>query len=279
VPAPSIIVLMYRETEWPGHLQLQPVHAILGPLHPGEEVTPPIPNPQHSTFNQHVRATFVHLPNANDRVLQARDPIHTYQDLELAVAHREDDGAVAKDVDDGAVFELDGTLHRPFKLGEHVAATCHVVHHTRVEVPALEVIVVAAARAEERLSLGLVQVNLLLLLQCRIDDLRWCRLDGVMTLLHHGHQERRFIVILGLGQIYPLLTWLAATSGPMAGAPAVITLVVTLHSLLLVVASLARASALLTATGRTLTSIATLTHLLLPLLHREKQLAVYARWW
>jgi hypothetical protein len=82
----------------------------------------------------------------------------------------------------------------------------------------------------------------LLLLQCRLDDLRWCRLDDVMTLLHHGHQERRFIVILGLGQIYPLLPWLTAISGPMAGAPAVMTLVVTLRSLLPAVAALVMAS-------------------------------------
>jgi uncharacterized membrane protein len=99
-----------------------------------------------------------------------------------------------------------------------------------------------------------------------------------MTLLHHGHQERRFIVILGLGQIYPLLPWLAAISGPMAGAPTIMTLVVTLRSLLSAVATLAWESALLTATGRTLPSVATLTHLLLPLLLCEKQLVVYVRW-
>jgi hypothetical protein len=78
-----------------------------------------------------------------------------------------------------------------------------------------------------------------LLLQYRLDDLWWCRLDGVMTLLDHGHQERWFIVILRLGQIYPLLPWLAAISGPMAGALTVMTLVVTLRSLLLAVAALA----------------------------------------
>jgi hypothetical protein len=77
----------------------------------------------------------------------------------LAVTPEEDDGALATDVDDGAVFELDGTLHRLVKLGEHVAATCHVVRRARVEVPALEVFIVAASRAEERLSLGLVQVD------------------------------------------------------------------------------------------------------------------------
>jgi hypothetical protein len=118
-----------------------------------------------------------------------------------------------------------------------------------------------------------------LLLQCRLDDLRWCRLDDIMTLLHHGHQERRFIIILGLGQIYPLIPWLVAISGPMAGAPTVMTLVVTLRSLLPVVATLAWASALLTATGRILPNVATLAHLLIPLLLRQKQLAVYARWW
>jgi hypothetical protein len=88
-----------------------------------------------------------------------------------------------------------------------------------------------------------------LLLQCRLDDLQWCRLDGVMTLLHHGHQERRFIIILDLGQIYPLLPWLAAISNPMAGAPTIMTLVVTLRSLLPAVVALARASALLITTG------------------------------
>jgi hypothetical protein len=96
---------------------------------------PAIPNPQHSAFNQHARASFIHLTNANDRVLQARDLIHARQDLVLAVAPGEDDGALATDVDDGAVSELDGTLHHPVKLGEHVAATRHVVRRTRVEVP------------------------------------------------------------------------------------------------------------------------------------------------
>jgi hypothetical protein len=65
----------------------------------------------------------------------------------------------------------------------------------------------------------------------------------------------------------------------MAGAPAVMTLVVTLRSLLPTVAALARASTLLATTGRTLPSVATLAHLLLPLLLHEKHLAVYVRWW
>jgi hypothetical protein len=65
----------------------------------------------------------------------------------------------------------------------------------------------------------------------------------------------------------------------MACAPTVMTLVVTLRCLLPAIAGLARASALLAATGRILPSVATLAHLLLPLLLREKQLAVYARWW
>jgi hypothetical protein len=65
----------------------------------------------------------------------------------------------------------------------------------------------------------------------------------------------------------------------MAGAPAVMTLVVTLRSLLPAVAALARVSALLAATERTLSNVATLAHLLLPLLLHEKQLVIYARWW
>jgi hypothetical protein len=75
------------------------------------------------------------------------------------MAPGEDDGALATDVDDRAISELDGTLHRPVKLEEHVVVTRHVVRRSRVEVPTLEVIVVATARAEERLSLGLVQVD------------------------------------------------------------------------------------------------------------------------
>jgi hypothetical protein len=75
------------------------------------------------------------------------------------MAPGEDDGALATDVDDRAISELDGTLHRPVKLEEHVVVTRHVVCRSRVEVPTLEVIVVATARAEERLSLGLVQVD------------------------------------------------------------------------------------------------------------------------
>jgi hypothetical protein len=77
----------------------------------------------------------------------------------LTVAPGEDDGALASDVNDEAVSELDGTLHHPVKLGEHVVVARHVVHRACVEVPALKVVVVAAARAEERSSLGFVQVD------------------------------------------------------------------------------------------------------------------------
>jgi hypothetical protein len=77
----------------------------------------------------------------------------------LTVAPGEDDGALVTDVDDGAIYELDGTLHCPVKLREHVVMAHHVVCHARVEVPTLVVIVVVAAHAEERLSLGLIQVD------------------------------------------------------------------------------------------------------------------------
>jgi hypothetical protein len=40
----------------------------------------------------------------------------------LAAAPVEDNGALAADVDDGAVSELDGTLHRSVKLREHFAS-------------------------------------------------------------------------------------------------------------------------------------------------------------
>jgi hypothetical protein len=171
MPALSIVVPVHCETEWLGHLQLQPVHAVLGPLHLGEKAVLAIPDPQYSALNQYVWASFVHLPNANDCVLQARDPVHSRQDLVLAVALGEDDGALAADVDHGAISELDGTLHRPVKLGEHVSMACHVVCCARVEVPTLKAVVVARARAEVRLSLGLVQVDQLLLLWWRLDDL------------------------------------------------------------------------------------------------------------
>jgi hypothetical protein len=45
----------------------------------------------------------------------------------LTVAPREDDGVLAADVDHGAVSELDDTLHRLVKLGEHVSMARHVV--------------------------------------------------------------------------------------------------------------------------------------------------------
>jgi hypothetical protein len=57
------------------------------------------------------------------------------------------------------------------------------------------------------------------------------------------------------------------------------TLVAMLRSLLPAVAALARASALLATTGRTLPNVATLAHLLLLLLLHEKQFAIYLRWW
>jgi hypothetical protein len=84
---------------------------------------------------------------------------YTPEDLVHAMAPGEDDGALATDVDDGAVSELDGTLHRSVKLGEHIFVARHVVCRARVEVPALEVVIVAAAHAEERSSLGFIQLD------------------------------------------------------------------------------------------------------------------------
>jgi hypothetical protein len=165
VPPPSFIIMMHCETEWPCHLQLQPVHAILGPLHPSKETSLPIPNLQHAAFDQHVRAALVHLPNVDDRVPQAWDPVHCRQDLVLAALSGEDDGALATDVDDGAAPELDGTLHCSVMLGEHFAAAYHVVSHAHVKVPALKIVVGAGSCVEERLCLGLIQVDQLLLLQ------------------------------------------------------------------------------------------------------------------
>jgi hypothetical protein len=84
----------------------------------------------------------------------------------LTAAPGEDDGALAGDVDDRAVFELDGTLHRPVKLREHFTTPRHVVCRAHGEVPALKTVVGVGSCAEERLRLSLVQVDLLLLLWC-----------------------------------------------------------------------------------------------------------------
>jgi hypothetical protein len=194
----------------------------------------------------------------------------------LAVVPEEDDGALAADVDDGAVSELDGILHRPVKLREHFAVARHMVHRARVEVLALKTVVGVGSCAEECLHLGLVQVDLLLLHQSRSDCQR--RRRCVLDLLHHSHQERRFLILLGLGQIRALL-WLAAISCPMTGGATVVTLVVMLRALLPTIAALVRASPLLAVTGRALPSVIALAGLLLPLLLREEQLAVYARRW
>jgi hypothetical protein len=84
----------------------------------------------------------------------------------LAAAPGEDDGALAADVDDGVISELDGTLHCPVKHGEHFAAPCHVVCHARVEAPALKTVVDVGSCVKERLRLDLILVDLLLLLRC-----------------------------------------------------------------------------------------------------------------
>jgi hypothetical protein len=53
VSLPGFIILMHREIEWPCHLQFQPLHPILGPLHSSEEALLPISNLQHAAFDQH----------------------------------------------------------------------------------------------------------------------------------------------------------------------------------------------------------------------------------
>jgi hypothetical protein len=276
MPPPGFIILMHHETEWPCHLQLQPIHAILAPLHLGEQASLLIPNLQHTSFDQHARATLIHLLDAYDRVPQARNQVHTCQHLVLTTTPGEDDDALAADVDNGAVSELDGALHCQVKLGEYITAPRHVVRRTRVEVPALKTVIVVGACAEECLRLGLVQVDKSLFLQRRFDSVQWRW--RIFNFLHHGHLERRFIALLSLGQIRPVL-WLAALTCPMTGAAAVVTFVITLRALLPTVATLARMSPLLTAVERALPSFTALEGLLLPFLLCEEQLAVYARRW
>jgi hypothetical protein len=65
----------------------------------------------------------------------------------LVTASREDDGALAADIDDGAIPEPDGTLHRLVKLREHFIVPYHVICCTCVEVPALKAVVGAGSYA------------------------------------------------------------------------------------------------------------------------------------
>jgi hypothetical protein len=71
VPAPSNIIVVGSETNWPGNLKMDKVEAIPTTPDSGKESTLLIPYAKHTSPDQHTCVTLVKLTNADDRVLQA----------------------------------------------------------------------------------------------------------------------------------------------------------------------------------------------------------------
>ena len=71
----------------------------------------------------------------------------------------EDDRADALDLDGGGVTELDGALHARVQVGEELTAPRHMVRHTGVEVPTID-LVIGGTFAEEGMGAWFVEVEL-----------------------------------------------------------------------------------------------------------------------
>jgi hypothetical protein len=94
------------------------------------------------------------------------------------MATREDDSALAVDVDDEPIPEFDGALHHIVELREDISPFGYVVHRPGVEALFFKTIVNVSAHAKERLSLGLVDVDLLRCLR----EVLW---GDSQQLMHH----------------------------------------------------------------------------------------------
>jgi hypothetical protein len=96
------------------------------------------------------------------------------------MAPKEDDASLATYVDDGAISEPNGPLHRPIKLREHIAVPRHVVCRARVKV---------AAHKMGPLVLEVVLRNAYALVSSRWSDLTGCGGTGTkafkVSLGHH----------------------------------------------------------------------------------------------
>jgi hypothetical protein len=157
MPAPSNIIAVGSETNWPGNLK-EEVETILTTPDSGKESTLLIPYAKHTSPDQHACVTLVELTNANDRVLQAWDVVDAAESLVFTILASEDDGTDALDFDDRAVAEFDGASDRSVNFSEGVTMARHVICGTGVEVSALDSLVVAA-RPEVGLCLRLVNVK------------------------------------------------------------------------------------------------------------------------
>jgi hypothetical protein len=122
-----------------------------------------VPDPEHAFFNQHTRACFVELPNADDGVAQLGDEEDTNECMVLIVPAGEDDGADTADLDKRVITELDRALHARVQVGEDISSARHVVRCFGVEVPAIiHYLFRFSSSTKECMSIALVEVNGLL---------------------------------------------------------------------------------------------------------------------
>jgi hypothetical protein len=116
-------------------------------------VTVLVIDPQHPTVDVDATPRLIELTEAQNACPQPRNEVHSSDYAMSTILAVEDDGALALDLGDGAVAELNGAANLGVKLGEDVSRPGHVVGGTGVEDPVVVVVLLHQIEIGEDLLL------------------------------------------------------------------------------------------------------------------------------
>jgi hypothetical protein len=121
MPPPCDVLRLAHEARWHIVRENAGVEAIPGTLDAGEQLACRVADRHQSVVDADLVPALVELPHRDDVAPQAGDVVRVGEDTLFASLPAEDDGSLSADVDDGAVAEPHGAMHRVVELGEDVA--------------------------------------------------------------------------------------------------------------------------------------------------------------
>jgi hypothetical protein len=219
MPQPACICAPRRETHQLSNVGLQVVQPRRFSLDLREQLVVLIKDPQHAMVDVNATPYLIELAETNDARPQPQNEVYSGEGTVTSILVGEDEGALAFNLGDGTVTELDRAPDLEIDLGKDVPRTSHMVGCAGVEDPSRMV----AFLRRTKISKYLLFLN--------VDDATWRSRRGESTTVHCARWRGSKVDDgwVALGQKEALLLLFAL--GPMGLGRFISLLLVTLPGL------------------------------------------------
>jgi hypothetical protein len=127
MPAPSRARPLRRQTHRPVHVEMEHIQATWTALHLGGQSPCAIPQLEETALQYDLVSRLLHLPEADDISLKARDVLDSCQSLVSTSLALDQDRVTSLYVGHRSISKMNGAVNPEINLREHHAHARHVV--------------------------------------------------------------------------------------------------------------------------------------------------------